>query len=141
MSESDIHQYAKHASVYEEIIKLPAQFDTLIGERGVTLSGGQKQRISIARAFIKNPDIIILDDALSAVDTKTEQDVLSFFASSLQSKSSITITHRANNLLNYDKIIILEEGIIVDEGTHDELLSREGFYSSIYDQQSMKEVL
>ncbi len=141
VSESDIHQYAKHASVYEEIIKLPAQFDTLIGERGVTLSGGQKQRISIARAFIKNPDIIILDDALSAVDTKTEQDVLSFFASSLQSKSSITITHRANNLLNYDKIIILEEGIIVDEGTHDELLSREGFYSSIYDQQSMKEVL
>lgn len=141
VSESDIHQYAKHASVYEEIIKLPAQFDTLIGERGVTLSGGQKQRISIARAFIKNPDIIILDDALSAVDTKTEQDVLSFFASSLQGKSSITITHRANNLLNYDKIIILEEGIIVDEGTHDELLSREGFYSSIYDQQSMKEVL
>lgn len=141
VSESDIHQYAKHASVYEEIIKLPAQFDTLIGERGVTLSGGQKQRISIARAFIKNPDIIILDDALSAVDTKTEQDVLSFFASSLQGKSSITITHRANNLLNYDKIIILEEGIIVDEGTHDELLGREGFYSSIYDQQSMKEVL
>ncbi|HLO53473.1 MAG TPA: ABC transporter ATP-binding protein [Saprospiraceae bacterium] len=141
VSESDIHQYAKHASVYEEIIKLPAQFDTLIGERGVTLSGGQKQRISIARAFIKNPDIIILDDALSAVDTKTEQDVLSFFASSLQGKSSITITHRANNLLNYDKIIILEEGIIIDEGTHDELLSREGFYSSIYDQQSMKEVL
>ncbi len=141
VSESDIHQYAKHASVYEEIIKLPAQFDTLIGERGVTLSGGQKQRISIARAFIKNPDIIILDDALSAVDTKTEQDVLSFFASSLQGKSSITITHRANNLLNYDKIIILEEGIIVDEGTHDELLAREGFYSSIYDQQSMKEVI
>lgn len=141
VSESDIHQYAKHASVYEEIIKLPAQFDTLIGERGVTLSGGQKQRISIARAFIKNPDIIILDDALSAVDTKTEQDVLSFFASSLQGKSSITITHRANNLLNYDKIIILEEGIIIDEGTHDELLGREGFYSSIYDQQSMKEVL
>lgn len=140
VTESDIHQYAKHASVYEEIIKLPAQFDTLIGERGVTLSGGQKQRISIARAFIKNPDIIILDDALSAVDTKTEQDVLSFFASSLQGKSSITITHRANNLLNYDKIIILEEGIIVDEGTHDELLNREGFYSSIYDQQSMKEV-
>ena len=140
VTESDIHQYAKHASVYEEIIKLPAQFDTLIGERGVTLSGGQKQRISIARAFIKNPDIIILDDALSAVDTKTEQDVLSFFASSLQGKSSITITHRANNLLNYDKLIILEEGIIVDEGTHDELLNREGFYSSIYDQQSMKEV-
>jgi len=141
VTETDIHQYAKHASVYEEIIKLPAQFDTLIGERGVTLSGGQKQRISIARAFIKNPDIIILDDALSAVDTKTEQDVLSFFANSLQGKSSITITHRANNLLNYDKIIILEEGVIVDEGTHDELLSKDGFYSSIYDQQSMKEVM
>jgi ATP-binding cassette, subfamily B, multidrug efflux pump len=139
VTESDIHQYAKHASVYEEIIKLPAQFDTLIGERGVTLSGGQKQRISIARAFIKNPDIIILDDALSAVDTQTEQDVLSFFASSLQGKSSITITHRANNLLNYDKIIILDEGVIVDEGTHEELLSRDGFYSSIYEQQSMKE--
>ena len=140
-SKEDISQYAKHASVYEEIIKLPAQFDTLIGERGVTLSGGQKQRISIARAFIKNPDIVILDDALSAVDTQTEQVVLSFFANSLQGKSSITITHRANNLLNYDKIIILEDGVIVDEGTHDELLSREGFYSSIYDQQSMKELM
>jgi len=140
-SKEDISQYAKHASVYEEIIKLPAQFDTLIGERGVTLSGGQKQRISIARAFIKNPDIVILDDALSAVDTQTEQVVLSFFANSLQGRSSITITHRANNLLNYDKIIILEDGVIVDEGTHDELLSRDGFYSSIYDQQSMKELM
>ncbi len=141
VSTEDIYQYAKHASVYEEIIKLPAQFDTLIGERGVTLSGGQKQRISIARAFIKDPDIIILDDALSAVDTQTEQVVLSYFANSLQGKSSITITHRANNLLNYDKIIILEDGVIIDEGTHDELLKRDGFYSNIYEQQSMKEVI
>jgi len=131
----EIEKYAAHASVYEDIIKLPNQFNTLVGERGVTLSGGQKQRISIARAFIKNPDIVILDDALSAVDTATEQNILNYFQQSLADKTAIVITHRANNLLNYDKIIVIDEGTIVEDGTHDELVNRQGFYSSIYQQQ------
>jgi ATP-binding cassette, subfamily B, multidrug efflux pump len=138
-SEEDITLYAKYACVYEDIIKLPKQFDTLVGERGVTLSGGQKQRVSIARAFIKQPDMIILDDALSAVDTNTEQQILSYFAKSLSDKTAIMITHRANNLLNYDKIIVIDEGRIVEDGLHDELITKDGFYQSIYEQQLMQE--
>lgn len=134
----DIEKYATYASVYDDIVKLPNGFETLVGERGVTLSGGQKQRISIARAFMKNPDIVLLDDALSAVDTTTEQNILSYFQKALSDKTSIIISHRANNLLNYDKIIVLENGQIVEEGTHDDLISADGFYNSVYQQQMMQ---
>ena len=134
----DIEKYATYASVYDDIVKLPNGFETLVGERGVTLSGGQKQRISIARAFMKNPDIVLLDDALSAVDTTTEQNILSYFQKVLSDKTSIIISHRANNLLNYDKIIVLENGQIVEEGTHDDLISTDGFYNSVYQQQMMQ---
>lgn len=134
----DIEKYATYASVYDDIVKLPNGFETLVGERGVTLSGGQKQRISIARAFMKNPDIVLLDDALSAVDTTTEQNILSYFQKALSDKTSIIISHRANNLLNYDKIIVLENGQIVEEGTHDDLISTDGFYNSVYQQQMMQ---
>jgi len=134
----DIEKYATYASVYDDIVKLPNGFETLVGERGVTLSGGQKQRISIARAFMKNPDIVLLDDALSAVDTTTEQNILSYFQKALSDKTSVIISHRANNLLNYDKIIVLENGQIVEEGTHDDLISADGFYNSVYQQQMMQ---
>ncbi|MBK7805128.1 MAG: ABC transporter ATP-binding protein [Saprospiraceae bacterium] len=134
----DIEKYATYASVYDDIVKLPNGFETLVGERGVTLSGGQKQRISIARAFMKNPDIVLLDDALSAVDTTTEQNILSYFQKALSDKTSIIISHRANNLLNYDKILVLENGQIVEEGTHDDLISTNGFYNSVYQQQMMQ---
>lgn len=134
----EIEKYATYASVYDDIVKLPNGFETLVGERGVTLSGGQKQRISIARAFMKNPDIVLLDDALSAVDTTTEQNILSYFQKALSDKTSIIISHRANNLLNYDKIIVLENGQIVEEGTHDDLISADGFYNSVYQQQMMQ---
>lgn len=134
----EIKKYAEYASIKNEIESLPAQFNTTVGERGVTLSGGQKQRISIARAFIKKPDMVILDDALSAVDTNTEQQILSFLDEELTHKTAIIITHRANNLLNYDKIIILDDGRIAEEGTHQELIRNEGFYASIYQQQMMQ---
>lgn len=133
----EIKMYAEYASVKDDIEKLPEQFETMVGERGVTLSGGQKQRISIARAFIKKPDIVILDDALSAVDTSTEQSILSFFDHSLRDKTTIVITHRANNLLNYDKILVLDNGKIAEQGTHEELIRNEGFYQSVYQQQMM----
>lgn len=135
-SEDTVKKYADYASVLEDIEKLPQTFRTLVGERGVTLSGGQKQRISIARAFIRNPDIVILDDALSAVDTNTEQNILQYFEQSLKDKTSIIITHRANNLLNYDTIIILEDGKIVQAGTHAELINKEGFYKSVFERQN-----
>ncbi|MBK8626450.1 MAG: ABC transporter ATP-binding protein [Saprospiraceae bacterium] len=136
----EIKQYAEHASIKAEIESLPDGFQTLVGERGVTLSGGQKQRISIARAFIKKPDIVILDDALSAVDTTTEQNILSYFDKVLQTKTTLIITHRANNLLNYDKIIVLDEGSIIEQGTHEDLISKNGFYASVYQQQMMQSV-
>jgi ATP-binding cassette subfamily B protein len=136
----EVMKYAAYASIKNEIENLPLKFDTMVGERGVTLSGGQKQRISIARAFIKKPDMVILDDALSAVDTNTEQQILSFLDEELKDKTAIIITHRANNLLNYDKIFILEDGSITEEGTHQDLIKNDGFYSSIYQQQMMQQV-
>lgn len=133
-----IKEYAAYASIHNEIENLPRQYETLVGERGVTLSGGQKQRISIARAFIKKPDVIILDDALSAVDTTTEQNILNYFDQAIKDKTAIIITHRANNLLNYDKILVLDEGKIVEEGPHETLITKDGFYASVYQQQSMQ---
>jgi ATP-binding cassette subfamily B protein len=133
-----IKEYAAYASIHNEIENLPRQYETLVGERGVTLSGGQKQRISIARAFIKKPDVIILDDALSAVDTTTEQNILNYFDQAIKDKTAIIITHRANNLLNYDKILVLDEGKIVEDGTHETLITKDGFYASVYQQQSMQ---
>ncbi len=135
ISKKEIEKYASNAAVKEDILKLPLQFETLVGERGVTLSGGQKQRISIARAFIKNPDIVILDDALSAVDTTTEQNILHYLQKELHDKTALIISHRANNLLNYSKIIVLENGKITEEGTHEALLLKDGFYHAIYKQQ------
>lgn len=134
-TQEDIKQYAEFASVHEDIERLPQGYDTLVGERGVTLSGGQKQRIAIARAFIKKPEIVILDDALSAVDSTTEQKILGYLRDALHEKTSIVITHRANNLLEYDKILVMDNGEIVESGTHDELIQFNGFYASVYDHQ------
>ena len=138
-SQEEIEQFAKYASVYEDINDLKEGFETMVGERGVTLSGGQKQRISIARALIKKPDIIILDDCLSAVDTKTEKQILGYFNEALQEKTAIIITHRIYSLLEFDKIVVLQDGEIVEEGTHKELIDQRAYYYELFEKQRIEE--
>jgi ATP-binding cassette, subfamily B, multidrug efflux pump len=136
---AEVEQFARHAAVYEDIMGLSDGFDTVVGERGVTLSGGQKQRISIARALIKQPDIVLLDDCLSAVDTTTEQTILGYLNEALADKTSIIITHRIPGMLRFDKIIVLDNGEAVEEGTHDALMLNGGYYAEIFEQQQMQE--
>ena len=107
----------------------------MIGERGVTLSCGQKQRISIARALIGNPEFVLFDDCLSAVDAKTEKEILTNLSRFLENKTAIIITHRIFTLLDFDKVVVMEDGRIAEEGTHDELLARNGYYTFLYNQQ------
>lgn len=128
-------QYAKYASVYDDIMAFPDGFETRIGERGITLSGGQKQRISIARALIKNPHFVILDDALSAVDTHTEHTIIDFLNRELADKTAIMITHRIVSSLEYDKVLVIDHGKLIEQGTHDELISRQGLYYELWQQQ------
>jgi len=135
----EIMKYAEYASINKEIQGLPNGYDALVGERGVTLSGGQKQRISIARALIKKPDIVILDDCLSAVDTKTEQKILSYLNNELSEKTAIIITHRIQSLIDFDQIVVLDEGKIVERGKHKELIEKQGYYYDILEQQQLEE--
>jgi ATP-binding cassette subfamily B protein len=127
------------AVIHKDIESFPKGYDTEIGERGVMLSGGQKQRISIARALMKDAPVLILDDCLSAVDAKTEKQIISNLKEYLQGKTSILITHRIFNLLNFDKIIVMEEGKIIEEGRHEELLQKKGVYFSMYQRQQQED--
>jgi ATP-binding cassette subfamily B protein len=130
-----VEKAAKQASVDQEIAGFPDQYDTMIGERGVTLSGGQKQRISIARALIKDPNLVIFDDCLSAVDARTEKEIISNLNEFLRDKTAIIITHRIFSLFNFDKIVVLDDGVKVEQGTHQELLAQKGYYASLYARQ------
>ena len=138
-TKTDIVQAARQANIASEIEQFPAGYQTMIGERGVTLSGGQKQRISIARALIKNPAIVIFDDCLSAVDAITEKTVLNNLNIYLKDKTAIIITHRIFSLLDFDKIIVLEDGKIAEQGKHEFLIQQNGYYAEMYARQQKQE--
>ena len=132
---SEVVEAATYAGVHKDIEKFTEQYNTMVGERGVTLSGGQKQRVSIARALIKKPSLIIFDDCLSAVDSRTEKEIMRNLDESLQKKTVIIITHRLFTLFDFDKIIVLEGGEITEQGTHNQLLAANGYYAGIYRRQ------
>jgi len=134
-----VEQAAKDAAVYTNIMELEHGFETLIGERGVTLSGGQKQRVSIARAIVKHPQILIFDDCLSAVDTRTEEEILRNLGNIMQGKTSIIIAHRISTIKNADKILVMDDGEIVEQGTHEELMNRKQVYFELYEKQLLEE--
>ena len=131
-TDEDVFEAAKNAQVHKNIMKFNKKYDTILGERGITLSGGQKQRISIARAIIKSPEILLFDDCLSAVDTETEEKILKNLNTITQGKTTIIVSHRVSSAKNADKIIVLEDGKIVQEGNHLTLINVDGYYKHLY---------
>jgi ATP-binding cassette subfamily B protein len=130
---------AQTAQIGAEILEFPRGFATVVGERGMTLSGGQKQRTAIARALLRDPRILILDDALASVDTYTEEQILSGLRDAMQGRTTILIAHRVSTARNADRIAVLVDGRIAELGTHDELLARGGYYSELFEKQSLEE--
>ena len=139
--EEKIRQAAEIAGLADDIAGFPKGYDTLVGERGITLSGGQKQRAAIARAILRDPRILILDDALSSVDTVTEEKILRGLAGVMRQRTTILISHRVSTVRHADQIVVLREGRIVERGTHNELLARGGYYSDLYQKQLLEEEL
>ena len=140
-TDGEIHQSADAANIAADIEGFPEGYETMVGERGITLSGGQKQRTAIARALIRNPKILILDDALSSVDTHTEDKILNHLRDVMRGRTTIFISHRVSTVRNADRIAVLHGGRIVEIGTHDELLARNGYYSDLYNKQLLEEEL
>jgi ATP-binding cassette subfamily B protein len=134
--EKKIIKAAHDADVYNNIMSFANGFETRIGERGITLSGGQKQRVSIARAIVREPKILVLDDVLSAVDTKTENTILSSLKQLMQNRTTIIISHRVSSAKLANKIIVLDDGCIMEEGTHESLMAQRGIYHELYDKQT-----
>lgn len=134
-----VEQAAKDAAVYNNIIELDKGFETLIGERGITLSGGQKQRVSIARAIVKHPQILVFDDCLSAVDTRTEEEILQNLGYIMQGKTNIIIAHRISTIKNADKILVMDNGEIIEQGNHEYLMQQKGTYFELYEKQLLEE--
>ncbi|HCS21153.1 MAG TPA: ABC transporter [Bacteroidetes bacterium] len=130
---------AKAAAVYDTIIDFPKGFETILGERGISLSGGQKQRVAIARALVKDPALLILDDCLSAVDTRTEAQILNNFGTFFENRTVLIISHRVSSVMQADEILVLDEGKIIEKGKHDELLLKGGHYAGLHEKQSLQE--
>lgn len=139
MTDEQIHHVAKISCVHDNIIDFPMQYDTMLGERGVTLSGGQKQRVSIARAVAKDPRILILDDSLSAVDTRTEETILQELYPIISKRTTLFIAHRISTIQWCDQIVVLDQGEVVQQGTHNELLNQPGLYLDLYQKQLLEE--
>jgi ATP-binding cassette, subfamily B, multidrug efflux pump len=140
-ADDEVRLAAKAASIAGDIEGFPEQYQTMVGERGITLSGGQKQRTAIARAIMRDPRILILDDALASVDTYTEEKILNHLREVMQGRTTIFISHRVSTVRNADRIAVLHDGRIVELGTHDELLARNGYYTELYNKQLLEEEL
>jgi len=140
-TDEEVITAAKNAYVHKNIIEFTNQYDTILGERGVTLSGGQKQRVSIARAIIKTPKILLFDDCLSAVDTETEEKILSNLKALTAETTTIIVSHRISSAKNADQIIVLDNGEIIEQGTHKELINAKGYYGELYLKQLSKKDL
>lgn len=140
-TDNEVIEAAKNAYIHHNIRNFKEGYETLVGERGVTLSGGQKQRISIARAIIKKPKILILDDCLSAVDTETEEQILTNLEQISKNSTTLIISHRISSIKHANHIIVLEKGKIIEEGTHNELLNINGYYKQIFEQQQLENIL
>ncbi len=139
MNQEEVKQAAINASLHQNIIDFPEAYQTRVGERGITLSGGQKQRVAIARAFIKNPELLVLDDCLSALDTKTESDILKHLQSIKINKTTLIVSHRVSSVKDADQILVLDQGKIIEKGTHEELLELNGSYCEIYNKQMQEQ--
>jgi ATP-binding cassette, subfamily B, bacterial len=140
VSQDEIIQAAQFAAIHEVIDEFPKGYETLVGERGVTLSGGQKQRVSIARALLKNPRILILDDSTSSVDTETEAQIRTALERLMENRTTFIIAHRIQSVMNADLILVFDKGEIVQKGTHQELMGQSGMYRNIFDIQTRIEV-
>jgi ATP-binding cassette subfamily B multidrug efflux pump len=134
-TDEEVINAAKKAVVHDNILSFTKKYETVLGERGITLSGGQKQRVSIARAIIKNPEIVLFDDCLSAVDTETEEQILNNLIEISKDKTTIIVSHRVSSAKNADKIIIIDEGQIIQEGSHNQLINQKGYYAELYAKQ------
>ena len=140
-SREDMLYAAEAAYIRKEFEDFPRGFETVVGERGLTLSGGQKQRSALARALVRDPRILILDDALASVDTYTEERILEELRRRMEGRTTILISHRVSTVRNADRIAVLHDGEIVEHGTHDELIERNGYYTELYNKQLLEEEL